>query len=457
MHSFKPLKIVIIGGVAAGMSAAMRARKNNPRSEITVIQKEDVVSYGACGMPYFIAGKIKKAENLIARSKEEFEQQNIKVLTEHEALYFHHHKKTLFVRDLKSGQNLNFKYDKLIIATGARPQNPAISGAHLKNVYSLSTLNDGQNIDAFLTNTSPKSVVIVGSGYIGLEMAEALLARGLKVTIIEKNDHILQSVDPEISEKIITELQLNRCDVLLKSALLQIHGTEKVERVIIENFGTLGADMVLFATGIVPNIELAKSSGVALGKSGAIAINNKMETNLHGVYAAGDCAEVKNLVTNRFDYIPLGTTANKQGRVAGENASGRFAQMKGVVGTSVLKVLNLHVARTGLSSAQATKLGLNFETVLINSITRAGYSPCKKEISIKLIFKKQGGQLLGAQIVGGEGVAKRVDIFAMTLHQKMTVYEIAELDLAYAPPFSPVWDPVLVAANEAIKKLERNR
>ncbi len=437
------------------MSAAVRARKNDARAEITVIQKEEHISYGACGLPYFIAGKIADPNNLIARTKEEFEQQNIKILTRHEALNFHHHKKSLIVRRLTDGKTLNFKYDRLVIATGARPEKLAVPGAHLKNIFTLRTFDDGQKIESFIKNNSPKSVVIVGSGYVGLEMAEAFAQRGLKVTIVEKNNRVLPGVDQDISDIILTELQLRGCDVLLNSSLVQVQGNEKVEQVILGNAGTVSADMILVACGVKPNVEFAKSSGVQLGKTGAIAVNIKMETNLHGVYAAGDCAEVKNLVTNRFDYIPLGTTANKQGRVAGDNVSGRFAQMKGVVGTAALKMFDLHIARTGLSSRKAKELGIKYETVLIHDFSRAAYSCCKKKITIKLIFKKQNGELLGAQIVGGESIAKRLDLFSLALHQKMTVYKFAELDLSYAPPFAPVWDPVLIAVNQAIKKLEK--
>ncbi|KAA3609924.1 MAG: pyridine nucleotide-disulfide oxidoreductase [Calditrichaeota bacterium] len=455
MNTFKPLKIFIIGGVAAGMSAAARARKNDQRAEITVIQKEEDISYGACGLPYYIAGKVPDSQMLIARTIEEFEKQNIKILTGHEALNFQHHKKTLYIRRLKDGQNINFKYDRLIIATGARAKGLAIPGSHLKNVFSLRTLSDGLKIKSILNTNIPKKVVIVGSGYVGLEMAEAFSQQGLKVILVEKNGQLLKSVDPDIADKIALELQKNDCDVYLNSSLVGIQGNDKVEQVVLENAGIISTDMVLLASGIEPNVEFAKSCGVQLGKSGAIAVNSKMETNLHGVYAAGDCAEVKNLVTNRFNYLPLGTTANKQGRVAGDNASGHFAQMKGVVGTAVLKMFNLHIARTGISSVQAEQLGIKFETVLIDAFSRAAYSSCKKPITIKILFKKQTGQLLGAQIVGGEGVAKRLDLFAMALHQKMTVYDISELDLSYSPPFSPVWDPVLVTANEAIKKLKK--
>ena len=439
------------------MSAAVRARKNDPRSEITVIQKEEQVSYGACGLPYYISGEVGEIETLIARTKEEFEQQNIAVLTGHEALYFNHRKRTLFARRLRDGQTLNFKYDRLVIATGARPKNISVPGAHFENVFNLRTFSDGQNIESFIKTQSPRNAVIIGSGYIGLEMAEAFSQRGLKVIIVDRNNQVLPGIDAEISDRIITELQLHGCDVFLNTSLLQIQGAKKAERVILENAGAIPADMVLLAGGIKPNVEFAKSSGIQLGKTGAIAVNAKMETNLHGVYAAGDCAEVKNLVTNRFEYIPLGTTANKQGRIAGNNVSGRFAQMKGVVATAALKVFDLHIARTGLCSERANTLGIKFSTSLITAFSRAGYSSCKKEITIKLIFKKQGGQLLGAQIVGGEGVAKRVDVFALALHQKMTLYEIAELDLSYAPPFAPVWDPILIAANQAIKNLEQTR
>ncbi|MCB0281834.1 MAG: FAD-dependent oxidoreductase [Calditrichaeota bacterium] len=453
MRSYKPLKIIIIGGVAAGMSAAMRARRNDHRAEITVIQKEDEVSYGSCGLPYFIAGRIPRAADLLARTKEDFKKHNINVLTGHEALSLQHIKKQINIRRLSDGKISSLIYDRLIIATGARPQKAGIPGAQLKNVFYLRTWQDGVKLDHFIKNENPKNAVIIGSGYIGLEMTEALTARGLKVRIIEQNEHVLSSVDPEISEEILNELGRHNCDVFLSNSVKQITGYEQVEQVILSSGGQHPADMVLVATGIQPNVEFLKDSGIQLGKSGAIAVNSKMQTNLFGVYAAGDCAEVKNLVTNRNDYIPLGTTANKQGKTAGDNASGRFSQFKGVVATAAVKVFDLQVGRTGLSEKDALNAGYKYKTVFIKSSSRPGYSPCKKPLNVKLIFQKPGGRLLGAQISGGEGVAKRIDIFATALHQKMTVYDIAELDLSYAPPFAPVWDPVIIAANEAVKKL----
>lgn len=455
--SFKPLKIVIIGGVAAGLSAAVRARKNNNRAEITVIQKEKDISYGACGLPYFIAGKIPQPEQLIARDISHFTGLNIEVLTEHEALSFRHHQKLLTVRNLSGAQNLTLPYDKLIIATGARAVVPAIPGAHLKQVFTLRSLQDGIKISEFLAGQPCKKIVILGSGYLGLEMVEAFTQKGMHVSLVEQSKQVMPAVDSDISELILKHLHLNRCEVYLKNTITQITGREKVEQVSLQNGGFLEADAVLLATGLAPNTDVATSSGVALGKTGAIAVNTKLETNLHGVYAAGDCAEVKNLVTNRFDYIPLGTTANKQGRVAGDNASGRFSQMKGVVATSALKLFNAHIAKTGLNSNQAQKLGIRFATKIIHAHTRAAYSSCKKEISIKLIFKKPTGLLLGAQIVGGEDVAKRIDLFAVALHQRMTIFDICELDLSYSPPFAPVWDPVLIAALESVKVLQSSK
>ena len=454
MRAYQPNRIVIIGAVAAGMSAASRARRNDPRAEITVIQKEDDVSYGACGLPYFIDGKIQDSNSLIARTVADFKAQNIHILNAHEALYFQHHKKKLYSRNLISGVIIERDYDKLIIATGAKAKSLAVPGAHLKNVFSLRTLFDGRQINTFIRENNPKSVLIIGSGYVGLEMAEAFKQREIKTTLIEENNQLLNSVDEEIAAMVQKELQLNECAFLLNTSIKQISGMKQVEQVVLDNGGMLQCDCVLNATGIEPNIEFAKQSGVHLGNTGAIAINAKMETNLHGVYAAGDCCEVKNLVSNRYEYLPLGTTANKQGRVAGDNASGRFAQFRGIVGTAALKVFDLHIARTGLSQKQAEKLNLKYDSVLINAGTRPQYSGCRKDIMIKLLFLKHNGQVLGAQIAGGEGVAKRIDVFATALHQKMTVFDMADLDLSYAPPFAPVWDPVLIAANQAIKKIK---
>lgn len=456
MNNTTPLKYIIVGGVAAGMTAALKIRRNDPRAKITVIQREESVSYSACGLPYLISGMVAQPQQLVARSFKFFQQHQVELHTAHEALYFDHKSKTVYARRLADGTTLSFLYDRLIIATGARARKLDIPGHDLNNVFSLRSLKDGIVLNSFIKEHKPKRAVIVGGGYIGLEMAEALSKRNIKVTVLEQGPQLFPSVDKEIAEKLLTELQLNDCSVYLNSALLQINGKHKVEEAVVQNAGIIKTDFILNASGVEANSSFAKTSGVSLGKTGAIAVNNKMMTNLHHVYAAGDCCEVKNIVSNKNVYLPLGTTANKQGRVAAENASGSFAQFKGVAGTSVAKVFNTTIARTGLSSKQAQQAGLNFKSVIINAADKAAFYSSSKKLSIKLIFKFPKGELLGAQIVGSEGAAKRIDVFATALQQKMRVYDIAELDLSYAPPYAPVWDPVLIAANQAIKILKES-
>ncbi len=449
-------KIVVIGGVAAGMSAASRARRNDPDASIIVFQKENAVSYGSCGLPYYISDDIKDAETLIAISADEFRQKrNIDVRLNHEGISFNPREKTVEIRDLGTGMIHDYPYDKLIIATGARAAVPPIPGKDLKNVFVVRNLTDGQNIKSCIENDRPASAVVVGGGYIGLEMAEALSRQGLRVSVVEAQERVMLNMDPELSEKIESETEEKGCKVYTSNGVQAILGSDRVNSVRLMNGDEIAADMVILSIGVKPNVEFALTGGVRTGKTGAIEVNQKMETNVQSVYAAGDCAEVKNLVTNKMDYIPLGTTANKQGRVAGDNASGRFARFSGVAGTAVVKIFDLEVARTGITTAQALNLKMNPRSVIITGKSRAGYYPGKEDITLKLIFRGDNGRLLGAHMVGKEGVAKRIDVLATALQQKMTVMEISELDLSYAPPYAPVWDPILIAANQAAKSFEK--
>ncbi len=447
-------RFIIIGGNAAGMSAASRIRRNLPQAEIIVFEQSDDVSYGACGLPYFISNDIPEAERLIAISAEDFRQKRqIDVRLRYRALSFDPKKRTVKVQSADSDQSEEIAYDKLIIATGARAVQPPINGVDLDNVFTLRTLQDGIRIKNAISNNH-QTAVVIGGGYIGLEMAEALSKQGLKVSVVEMLDRLMPNVDTDISTEIENELQNQGCGIYKANAVEEIIGGTTAERVRLADGTILPAEVVVIAVGVKPNVEFALSGGVQLGKTGAIAVAPTMRTNVHNVFAAGDCAEAKNLVTGKNDYIPLGTTANKQGRVAGDNASGKTGKFAGIVGTAAVKVFDLEIARTGICSATAEKLYPSFQRVIIKSKSRAGYYPDPKKIVVKLLFRREDGRLLGAQMAGGEGVAKRIDVLATALQQRMTVKEIAELDLSYAPPFAPVWDPILLAANQA-KKLVR--
>ncbi len=452
----KSKKIVIIGGNAAGMSAASRIRRNDEEAQIIVLEKTNTVSYAACGLPYFISDDIKQEWDLIARTVEEFrDKANIDVRLQHEAVSLDTRNKTVFILNKPQGASLSLPYDKLLIATGAGAIIPQIPGFDLDNVYAIRTMDDGIQIKKTVETGKLKNAVIVGGGYIGLEMAEALHKQNMQVTIVEMLDRLMKNVDQDISDEIEQEIIKHNCKIIKNNGLQSVSGNESVRQVQLQNGDILKADLVLLCLGIKPAVALAQKSGIQLGRTGAIAVNPRMQTNVPNIYAAGDCAEVKNIVTNKNDYIPLGTTANKQGRIAADNITGKVTAFKGVTATAVVKVLDLEIARTGMTSDQAKKLKADVKSIVIKGFSRAHYYPGHQSLIVKLIFDGLSGQLYGAQIAGREGAAKRIDILATALHQKMTVTQIAELDLSYAPPFAPVWDPVLIAAQQAVKKVRK--
>jgi NADPH-dependent 2,4-dienoyl-CoA reductase/sulfur reductase-like enzyme len=355
---------------------------------------------------------------------------------------------------LKRNKEFEVGYDKLVIATGARAVKPNIKGIDLNGIFTIRFLEDGIAIKNFIRENSPKKALIIGAGYIGMEMAEALVSLGIDVTIVEVMPNILGSMDDEINEVVEAELQKNGVKLLKSTSVVEFVGDGFVRKAILNNGSSLDVDLVIVGAGIKPNSEIARDAGIEIGRSGAIAVNQRMETNIPGVFAAGDCAEAFHLVLGRPVYIPLGTTANKQGKVAGENAVGGNAIFKGIVGTAVFKVFELEVARTGISEKQAKEEGIDYVSTVIEHSSRAHYYPGGSKIRVKLIAERKTGRLLGAEMVGRDGVAKRIDVFATALHARMSIGEIAGLDLSYAPPFAPVWDPILIAANDIEKKLK---
>jgi NADPH-dependent 2,4-dienoyl-CoA reductase/sulfur reductase-like enzyme len=448
-------RLVVIGGVAAGMSAASRARRLNPKIEIMVFEKSGFVSYGSCGLPYFVSDVIKAPENLVVYDAKFFkEKRNIDVYLHHEVLKIFPAKRSVLVKDLEKDKEFEVGYDKLVIATGARAVKPNIKGIDLNGIFTIRFLEDGIAIKNFIRENSPKKALIIGAGYIGMEMAEALVSLGIDVTIVEVMPNILGSMDDEINEVVEAELQKNGVKLLKSTSVVEFVGDGFVRKAILNNGSSLDVDLVIVGAGIKPNSEIARDAGIEIGRSGAIAVNQRMETNIPGVFAAGDCAEAFHLVLGRPVYIPLGTTANKQGKVAGENAVGGNAIFKGIVGTAVFKVFELEVARTGISEKQAKEEGIDYVSTVIEHSSRAHYYPGGSKIRVKLIAERKTGRLLGAEMVGRDGVAKRIDVFATALHARMSIGEIAGLDLSYAPPFAPVWDPILIAANDIEKKLK---
>lgn len=439
-------RLLVIGGVAAGLSAASRARRLDPHLQITALEKGPHLSYSACGLPYFIGGHVRRPEDLLVYSAEYFrEKRQIEALTGHEAVEIQLGRRRVRAVVAETRQEKEFHFDRLVIATGARPDWPAIPGLDLPHVFRANTLESAMALRGFVERAGPRRALVLGGGYIGLETAEALRERGLEVIVLERSAEILEGFDADITRGVENALARHGVLLLKGAAALAVREGE-----VVSEAGRHPADLVIVSTGLRPNVEMAASAGVALGPTGAIAVDDRMQTNVPGIYAAGDCAETVHLVTGRPAWIPLGTTANKQGRVAGENAAGGRARFPGVVGTAVTRVFGLECARTGLSEAQARDFRIVSATV--EHWSRAPYLGGRK-ILVKVIAERGSGRLLGAQMVGEEGVGKRIDVLAAALHARMSLEQVADLDLSYTPSVAPVWDPILIAAREALKKL----
>jgi NADPH-dependent 2,4-dienoyl-CoA reductase/sulfur reductase-like enzyme len=452
----QPERLVIIGGVAAGMSAASRARRIDPQMEVVVLEKGDFVSYGTCGLAYYVSGLVANSDDLVIYTPEHFrDQRGIYALTRHEALEIRPGKKQVLVRQ-RNGDVAPVDYDKLVIAAGAAPAEN-IPGADEPGVFRCNNLADANALRTFLTDRRPHRGVVIGGGYIGLEVAEALRVRDLDVTLLERSGSLMENLEPEIGRWVAQWLQDHGVRVQLDSPVRAIDPEPGGSLAV--SYGdrqVCSADVVVLATGLVPRAELAAGTGIQLGSSGAIRTDARQQTNLPGVYAAGDCVETLNRVTGGPSYVPLGTTANKQGRVAGENAAGGNATFPGIVGTLVTKVFQLEVAKTGLSWAGAKAAGFQPEIVKIDSRSQARYLK-GKPLRVTLVVDRPSGRLLGAQMAGEEGAARRIDVVATALAAEMTVGEFVHLDLGYAPPFGPVYDPLLVAAWQALKLIGRRR
>lgn len=440
-------KLIVIGGVAAGMSAASKARRTDPDLDITVYTDDEYISYAGCGLPYFIGGIIEKKEKLLARSVKDFASQNIAVKTFSKVESIDPNDRKISVRDVHGNKIFNDHFDRLVIATGARPLVPPLKGKELEGVFTLRTVNDSLNIKNFLDRVRPQKIAIVGGGYIGLEMAEGFINKECRVSLIERAPHIIPNMDEDMASVLTRYLLDKGMDIHTGETVQGFTGNSKVESVITDK-GEIPADFVLLSIGVVPNSEIAKECGIKLGPGNAVLVDRKMNTNKEGIFAAGDCATTYHAVKEKDTYIPLGTTANKQGRTAGENAAMGDAYFSGVIGTGIARVMEMEVSRTGLSENECKAEGIQFESRKIKSRTAAHYCPQSKEIHLKLIAEKNTGRLLGAQIAGYAGAAARIDMMAVAITARSTIYRLTDMDLAYSPPFSPVWDPVLIALNQ---------
>jgi CoA-dependent NAD(P)H sulfur oxidoreductase len=427
------MRLLVIGGVAAGMSAATRARRLDPAAEIVVCERGPQVSYGACGLPYFASGRVRNAVDLIAVDAHRLRtERRIDVRENADAVEIRHGQRTV---RLASGEAI--RYDKLILATGSEPSGPLANAAPDPRVFSFRDWTSAHRLRSHLDVTPPGRALVVGAGYLGLEGVDLLRARGWRVELAHAGAHFLRRHDPWLTARL--EKHLDRCGVAVR------HDTPVT--LVPDRF-----DLILAATGIRPNITLASSAGVRTGLSGAIAVTDRMETSVDGIFAAGDCAETLHLVTGRPAWLPLGTTANKMGRVAGAAAVGGRERFRGVVGTAIVQVCGLGVAITGLSSEQARRERFQPVEAHIEARDRARYfagRPCE----VQLVADRASGRLLGGAVLGEHGVAGRINTIATALTQRISVDDFAQLDLAYAPPFSTAWDPVLIAAQQLLKAL----
>jgi NADPH-dependent 2,4-dienoyl-CoA reductase/sulfur reductase-like enzyme len=447
------VKVVVVGGDAAGMSAASQARKRKSAQElpIVVFERGHFTSYSACGIPYWIGGSVKDRDALVAREPAAFRKAGIDVRIRHEVVAIDLDARVVIARDRDRGVTVREGFDQLVYAAGAVPLTPDWARIDGDGVFGVQTLDDGAAIHAWLDqNPAPRQAVVIGGGYIGIEMAEAMVQRGLDVTLLERARQPLSTVDPDMGEKVAQAVRDMNITLRTETEVNGVDASGGRVRGVITGDGTLPADIVVLGLGVRPNTQLAAQAGIPLGSTGGIRTDLRMRVSgTDGIWAAGDCVETSHLVSGQPVHVALGTHANKQGRVAGINLGGGYATFPGVVGTAVTKLCDLEVARTGLTEKEANAAGYAFVTASVESTSRAGYYPGAAPMTVKLIAEKRTGLLLGAQIVGREEAAKRIDSLAIALWNRMTVEEMTGLDLSYAPPFSPVWDPVLIAARKA--------
>ncbi len=444
------MKAVIIGGVAAGMSAASKLKRLMPHAEVTVYERGSFLSYGACGLPYFIGGVNSDPGLMIARSREDFEKQGIKTFLRHEAIGLDPAARVVRVSDLDSGRTLEDRYDRLMIAVGCDSAVPPVPGADLPGVFYIKSMEDSLLFEKIVSLPGVRSAVIIGGGYIGVEMAEAMLERGLDLTVVEGGERLLSPFEPEFSLLAAQELEGRGVKLRLNEKVTSVEERAQ-ERVVRTTGSAYTADVVIMCAGVVPSTGFLRDCGIRLARNGAVTVDREMRTSLEDVYAAGDCAVVYNRITQEDFFLPLGTVANKCGRIAGGNMAGRHDKFVGALGTAAIKVCDLEMARTGMSEQDAKRTGIDYSISMVSVFNHPAYYPGRQKLMIKLIYEKGTKRLLGANAAGGmgSGAVLRTDMFAVAIHAGLSADEFGMIDLAYAPPFSGVWDAVHIAANAA--------
>lgn len=446
-------RLIIAGGIAAGLSAASKAKRLCPDLEVTVYEKSGFVSTGACGLPYYIGGNVQEAQELLAISQEDLRKRGISVFTAHEVLQVNHSAKSVEILDLSSGKKFTDCYDDFVFATGASPIRPPLPGIDADGVFFLRSLEDGIALRQAVLSGA-KRVAIIGGGFIGLEAAEQLTEAGLQVTVVEALPRLLPLLEEEYSERIRGELLKYGVTVTLGARVEEILTTcGNVCGLKLSDGNSLETDIVLMSIGVTPNTALAELCGVKLGQKNAIVVDDHMRTNIPSVWACGDCVQSYNLVTGLPGWFPAGTTANKQGRIAGANIGGEESVFPGVLGSQVTKVFDLYAATTGLNLEKARDAGFDAKSASIVKNDKASYYPGGVDSNITLVFESNGGRILGAQALGGISIAGRINILVAAISAGMTVYQLNDLDFLYSPSIAPVYDPLLIAAAQALKQV----
>lgn len=440
------MKVVIVGGVAGGATAAARIRRLDEEAQILVFERSGYISYANCGLPYYIGDVITDSEELTLQTPESFFSRfRVDMKVYHEVIALHPERKTVSVRNLKNGEEFEESYDKLILSPGAKPTQPRLPGIGLSRLFTLRTVEDTFRIKEYIRENHPNSAVLAGGGFIGLELAENLRELGMDVTIVQRPKQLMNPFDPDMAAFIHSEMRKHGVRLVLGHTVEGFEEKDGGVEVLLKGEKPLHADMVILAIGVTPDTWLAKEAGLELGIKGSIVVNDKMETSVPDVYAVGDAVQVKHFVSGEDALISLAGPANKQGRIAADNICGKDSHYPGSQGSSVIKVFDMTAAATGLNEGNARKAGLDADKVVLSPMSHAGYYPGGKVMTMKVIFERDTYRLLGAQIVGYEGVDKRIDVLATAIHAGMKATQLKDLDLAYAPPYSSAKDPVNMA------------
>ena len=441
------MKVIIIGGVAAGMSAAAKFKRLSPNDDVIVYEKGDIVSFGACGLPYYVGGFFEDSQEMIARTPEQFRESGVEIHTKHEVIDVDFSNKKVKVKNLITDEILEENYDKLMIASGARAIIPPIKNIDLENVVTLKSMDDGDKLRELMAKDEYKKVAIIGAGFIGLEAVEAAKHRGKEVTVIQLQDRVLQEVfDKDITDLLEEELRESGVNLLLSETVVELIGDGKVSKVKTDK-REIDADIVILATGVKPNTDFLKADEIKMLRNGAIVVDSYGRTSVEDVYSAGDCATINNLITGKESYVPLATGANKLGRIVGENLAGQNNSFQGSMSSSCIKVMDMEAARTGLSEKEVLNLGFNYKTKFITDMNQTSYYPGRERIYVKLIYDAHTKVILGGQVAGYKDAVQRCNVLAACIYAKMTTEQLGMLDLCYSPPFSRTWDVLNVAGN----------